>query len=79
MLAEPALMRALFAALVADPRRAPRVASRADALRRAVPVTALTLLLGAALWPAYTGGVPDRLLELTLPHMLLDAWAGRAR
>ncbi|MGI3776036.1 MAG: Brp/Blh family beta-carotene 15,15'-dioxygenase [Janthinobacterium lividum] len=109
MLAESALMLALFAALppitafaiyfvgihaprhvaamVADPRRAPRVAGRADALRRAVPVTALTLLLGAALWPAYAGAVPDRLLELTLqglaaltlPHTLLDAWAGRAR
>ncbi|MGI4978079.1 MAG: Brp/Blh family beta-carotene 15,15'-dioxygenase [Janthinobacterium lividum] len=107
MLAEPALMLALFAALppitafalyfvgihaprhvaalVADPRRAPRVASRADALRRAVPVSALTLLLGAALWPAYAGDVPDRLLELTLqglaaltlPHMLFDAWVGR--
>ena len=107
LLAEPALMLALFAALppitafaiyfvaihaphhvaslVADPHRAPRVTSRATALRYAAPVAALTLLLGAALWPAYAGTVPDRLLEmtlqglaaLTLPHMLLDAWATR--
>ncbi len=73
------------AALVADPHRAPRVTSRATALRRAAPVTALTLLLGVALWPAYAGPAPDRLLALTLqglaaltlPHMLLDAWTER--
>ncbi len=72
------------AALVADPHRAPRVASRATALVRAAPITVLTLLLGTALWPVYTGATPDRLLELTLqglaaltlPHMLLDLLVG---
>ena len=73
------------AAIVAHPSRAPRVHSRATAVRHAAPVTALTLLLGAMLWPAYAGPPADRLLEvtlqglaaLTLPHMLLEAWLER--
>ena len=53
----------------------------------ALPVTGLTLLIGAALWPLYAGALPQRLLcltlqglaALTLPHMLLDAWLTQRR
>ncbi len=73
------------AALIADPVRAPRLRHRADAVRHALPVFALTLLLGALLWPLYAGPAPDRLLALTLqglaaltvPHLLLEAWTER--
>ena len=71
------------AALIANPCRAPRVPDGRSALLRALPVTALTLVLGAALWPLFPGAPAPRLLALTiqclaaltLPHMLLDAWA----
>jgi len=75
------------AALAADPGRAPRVRTPGEAARRALPVTALTLLLGAALWPLFPGPPPARLLALTLqglaaltlPHLLLEALHARAR
>ncbi len=70
------------ASLIRDPSRAHRVRDERSALVLALPLTGLTLLIGAALWPLYTGQVPERLLSLTiqvlaaltLPHMLLDAW-----
>ncbi len=73
------------AALIRSPVRAPRVRDGRSALLLALPITALTLLIGAALWPLYGGAVPDRLLALTiqglaaltLPHMLLDALLAR--
>ncbi len=60
--------------------RAPRVRSMRDAFVYAAPITVLTLLIGAALWPFFPGAAADRLLTLTiqglsaltLPHMLLD-------
>lgn len=82
------------AALIRDPLRAPRVRDGRSAIVLAAPITALTLLIGAGLWPLYVGTPADRLLSLTLqglaaltlPHMLLDAlaaaypapWPGRA-
>lgn len=73
-------------ALAADPARAPRVGSLGAAMARSLPVTGLTLLLGALLWPLYQGQTPERLLALTLqglaaltlPHMVLDALVSRA-
>ena len=70
------------AALIRDPRRAPRVRSGKTAWLLALPLTGLTLLIGVALWPLFTGSLPARLLALTieslsaltLPHMLLNAW-----
>lgn len=67
-------------ALLADPSRAPRVATVGEAVRRALPTTGLTLLAGAALWPLYDGPPADRLLALTVqglaaltvPHVVLD-------
>lgn len=74
------------AALAAHPIRAPRVHDSRSAVLRSLPVTALTLLIGAALWPFYAGPAPERLLALTLqglaaltlPHLLLNALAERA-
>ena len=71
------------AALISNRQRAVRVRSVGGAWRLALPVTALTLVIGALLWPFYDGTPPVRLLcltvqslaALTLPHMLLDAWA----
>ncbi len=71
--------------MVVHPARAPRVHDHRSAVLLALPITALTLLIGAALWPLYGGAVPDRLLALmiqglaalTLPHMLLDAGLAR--
>jgi len=73
------------AALIHDPRRAPRVRDGRSAILLALPITGLTLLIGAGLWPLYAGALPVRLLSLTLqglaaltlPHMLLDAWLTR--
>ena len=73
------------AALIRDPVRAPRVHDGSSAILLALPITGLTLLIGAALWPFYFGSPPQRLLcltlqglaALTLPHMLLDAWLTR--
>ena len=66
-------------------RRAPRVYDAATAAWRAVPVTALTIGIGAALWPLYRGPVSVRLLTLTLqmlaaltlPHLLFENWLDR--
>ncbi len=73
------------AALIRSRVRAPRVRDERSAILLALPITALTLLIGAALWPLYGGAVPDRLLALTLqglaaltlPHMLLEAGMAR--
>lgn len=75
-----------MAALAAHPVRAPRVQDHRAAVLRSLPITGLTLLIGAALWPLYAGPAPERLLALTLqglaaltvPHLLLDGFAGRA-
>jgi len=73
------------AALIRSPVRALRIRDERSATLLAMPITALTLLIGAALWLLYDGAVPDRLLALTiqglaaltLPHMLLDAALAR--
>lgn len=73
------------AALIRNPARAPRIRDGRSAILLALPITALTLLIGAVLWPLYSGAIPERLLSLTLqglaaltlPHMLLDAWLTR--
>nr|WP_321984451.1 Brp/Blh family beta-carotene 15,15'-dioxygenase [uncultured Lichenicoccus sp.] len=62
-----------------DPARAPRVTPR-NVVLRSLPVTGLTVLIGAMLLPFYGGSGFDRLLALTiqglaaltLPHMLLE-------
>jgi hypothetical protein len=72
-------------ALIRHPGRAARVHDWSSAIRLSRPITALTILIGAALWPLYAGSAPARLLALTiqvlsaltLPHMLLDAWLVR--
>ncbi len=69
------------AALICNPGRAPRVVDRRSATLLALPLTVLTVLLGAALWRLYDGDAADRLLALTiqglaaltLPHMLFEA------
>ena len=73
--------------LILDDWRAPRVKSVSTAALLALPTTALTLVMGVALWPLYHGLIPGRLLSLTiqglaaltLPHMLFDIWLGRVR
>jgi beta-carotene 15,15'-dioxygenase len=73
------------AALIAHPTRAPRVRDAGSAWRLALPITVLTILIGAALWPVSPGAPAARLVcvtlrllaALTLPHMLLDAWLDR--
>ncbi len=65
--------------LVGDPR-APRVRSLRDATALSLPLTAVTILIGALLWRWFPGAPPERMLSLTiqllaaltLPHMLLD-------
>ena len=77
----PAHMRAI----IRHPTRAPRVHSLPSAIRRSLPLTAVTIAIGAALWPFYHGalevhavGLTLQLLSaLTLPHMLLDAAMAR--
>lgn len=67
-------------AVIASRHLAPRVHDRRSAWLLALPVTGLTIAIGAALWPLYDGPVATRLLTLTvqmlaaltLPHMLLD-------
>ncbi len=74
-----------MAALIRHSGRAPRVRDDASAWRLAAPTTVLTIAIGAALWPAFPGETPVRLLcltlqllaALTLPHMILDAWLER--
>ena len=73
-----------MAALIDDEHVA-RLRDARSAWWLALPVTGLTLLLGAALWPFYDGAVAPRLLmvtiqglaALTLPHMLLGRWFER--
>ncbi len=70
------------AALIRHPSRAPRIQDAASAWRLAAPTTILTIAIGAALWPSYSGEAPVRLVcltlqllaALTLPHMVLNAW-----
>ena len=72
-------------ALIADRVHAPRITDARAAVRLAVPATALTLLLGATLWPVFPGSPLPRLLSLTiqglsaltLPHMLFEFWLHR--
>lgn len=74
-------------ALVHDTTRAPKVDTLGKAVLASLPVFALTLLLGALLWPLYMAGsqsTPSTLLTLTLqmlsgltvPHVILDRIAG---
>ena len=67
---------------------APRVRTVCEAAWRSIPVTALTVLIGALLWRWFPGPAPGRLLALTiqglaaltLPHMLLGvlvSWHAR--
>ncbi len=74
-------------ALVHDTTRAPKVDTLGKAVLASLPVFALTLLLGALLWPLYVAGsqsTPSTLLTLTLqmlsaltvPHVILDRIAG---
>ncbi len=66
--------------LIEDAVRAPRIHDSRSAVLLALPITALTLLIGAMLWPMFPGTVSSRLVSLTfqmlaaltLPHMLLD-------
>lgn len=66
--------------LMADKIKAPRINSIRRVILFSAPVTGLTLLLGAALWPLYHGPMLvcliavtfQGLAALTLPHMLLE-------
>lgn len=75
-------------ALVRDPIKAPGVDTMQRAIRTSLPIFALTLLLGAGLWPLYASGSSDvsanlltvtlqMLSALTVPHILLDHIAAR--
>ena len=70
-------------ALVRDSVRAPSIDTMGRAVRAALPIFALTLGLGAGLWPLYAPGSPgptatllaltlQMLSALTVPHVLLD-------
>ncbi|MCJ2067453.1 Brp/Blh family beta-carotene 15,15'-dioxygenase [Methylobacterium sp. J-030] len=76
-------------ALVGDPTKAPGIDTMPRAVRAALPIFALTLGLGAGLWPLYAAGAPDAaanlltvtlqmLSALTVPHILLDHVAARS-
>ncbi len=75
------------AGVIGDRALAPRVRDGRSAVMLALPITALTVAIGAALWPLYAGPAPERLLSLTLqmlaaltlPHMLLEAALDRGR
>ena len=72
-------------ALIADRRLAPRIVDGWSAITLSLPVTGLTLLIGALLWPLYGGEGTSRLLcltiqglsALTLPHLALEGWLHR--
>ncbi len=69
------------ACLIRHPTRAPRALDTTAAWRLSMPITALTVLIGAALWTVTPGEAPVRVVRvtlqllaaLTLPHMLFDA------
>ena len=71
--------------LIRDGGHGSRIQDNAVAMRLALPLTGMTLLLGAALWPLYSGAPTGRLLcltiqglaALTLPHMLFETWISR--
>lgn len=73
--------------LIAEGRPASRITGAVAAARLAVPVTLLTLLIGAALWRFVPGRIMPApftshllcltlrgLAALTLPHMLFEQW-----
>lgn len=71
--------------LISDHCDAPRIRDAGSAALLSLPVSGLTLLIGAALWPLYPGSTDQRLLcltiqglaALTLPHMLFETWLSR--
>ena len=71
--------------LIANRTLAPRIVDGWSAATLSLPVTGLTLLIGALLWPLYPGEGTPRLLcltiqglsALTLPHLALEAWLHR--
>ncbi|MGI4747415.1 MAG: Brp/Blh family beta-carotene 15,15'-dioxygenase [Janthinobacterium lividum] len=71
--------------LICDHPGAPRIRDAGSAALLSLPVTGLTLLIGAALWPLYDGPTDQRLLcltiqglaALTVPHMLFETWLSR--
>ncbi|SEP40552.1 beta-carotene 15,15'-monooxygenase, Brp/Blh family [Methylobacterium sp. UNC300MFChir4.1] len=77
-------------ALVRDPLKAPGINTMQRAVCASLPIFALTLLLGAGLWPIYAAGSSDAsanlliitlqmLSALTVPHIGLDHIAARYR
>ena len=75
-------------ALVRDSTKAPGIDTMGRAVHGSLPVFALTLLIGAGLWPLYASGPGDAVSDLltltlrmlsalTVPHVLLDRLSGR--
>ena len=72
-------------ALILDRVHGRRIQDARSVVLLSLPITVLTLALGAALWPLYPGASDQRLLcltiqglaALTLPHMLFEAWLKR--